>query len=58
VIAGALLAMVAYAIFLRTYPRERIPEMDRRLAPAFALVTIGSVCVVVAGMWIVYLALD
>ena len=33
VIAGALAAFVAYALFLRTYPREAVSEGDRRLAP-------------------------
>src|SRR5258708_1576110 len=30
VIAGALLAYVAYVLFLRGYPREAVPESDRR----------------------------
>ena len=31
VIAGILLACLAYVVFLRNYPREKIPELDRRL---------------------------
>lgn len=37
VIAGVALAVVAYAVFLRTYAREQIPELDGRAAPALAL---------------------
>jgi hypothetical protein len=34
---------VAYVVFLRNYPREEVPELDRRLAPVLALVVIGIV---------------
>ncbi len=54
VIAGILLALVAYAVFLRKYPREATPELDRRLAPAFALVVIGIVAIAFAGYWVAY----
>jgi membrane-associated phospholipid phosphatase len=53
-IAGVFLAIVAYAVFLHNYPREKTPELDRRLAPAFALSTIGIVGLGVAGFWVVY----
>ncbi len=36
-IAGAVLAYVAYLLFLRGYPREATPEPERRLAPVLAL---------------------
>jgi membrane-associated phospholipid phosphatase len=36
VIAGGLLALVAYAIFVRGYPRDAIPERERRYAPWMA----------------------
>ncbi len=37
VIAGVLLALVAYGTFLARYPIERISEFDQRAAPALAL---------------------
>ena len=52
VIAGILLASAAYVVFLRSYPRDRIPELDRRLAPVFALCTIGIVSLGVCGFWV------
>jgi membrane-associated phospholipid phosphatase len=51
VIAGMLLAFMAYVVFLRGYPRETIPELDRRLAPFLALVTVGIVGLVFACFW-------
>ena len=55
VLAGALLAVIAYAVFLRGAPREQIPAFDREVAPALALcisalVTLGILC-----YWFVYL---
>jgi len=55
VIAGVLLAFMAYVVFLRGYPREPIPELDRRLAPFLALVTIGIVGFAFACFWGVHL---
>jgi membrane-associated phospholipid phosphatase len=55
VIAGAFLACMAYVVFLRKFPREAIPELDRRLAPFLALVAIGMVGLVFAGFWVVHL---
>ena len=55
VIAGILLAFVAYAIFLRKYPRERIAELDQRLAPVLALGTLGLVGLGYACFWVVNL---
>jgi membrane-associated phospholipid phosphatase len=54
VIAGMFLASVAYALFLQSYPREAIPELDRRLAPVFALGIIGSLGLLVACFWVAY----
>lgn len=54
VIAGVLLAGVAYVVFLRGYQRERIPELERRLAPVFALCVIGIVAVGISLFWIAY----
>ena len=44
-LSGMLLAFVAYAVFLRGARREDVPELDRRVAPALALVVIGIVAV-------------
>jgi membrane-associated phospholipid phosphatase len=54
VIAGILLASVAYAIFLRGYPRDAVPELDRRLAPVFAMCMIAIALIALAGFWIAY----
>ncbi len=54
VIAGVFLAFVAYAIFLRSDPREQIPAFDRRVAPALALCIIGIVVVGLAACWFAY----
>ena len=54
VIAGIFLACAAYAVFLRSDPREEIPELDRRLAPVLALGTLGILALGVACLWVVY----
>lgn len=54
VIAGILLAAVAYLVFLRNDAGDRVPELDRRLAPLFALGTVGIVGLGVAGFWVAY----
>jgi membrane-associated phospholipid phosphatase len=56
VLAGALLAFVAYALFLARYPKERTPALDRRAAPWLALVVSGIVAVVFLGAWTAYLS--
>jgi membrane-associated phospholipid phosphatase len=53
-IAGIVLALAAYAIFLRGYPRAKVPELDRRLAPVLALCVGGMVSVGVGCMWLAY----
>lgn len=55
VIAGILLALVAYAVFLRSYSRAHIPTLDRRLAPALALCVTALVGLGVACSWVAYL---
>jgi membrane-associated phospholipid phosphatase len=55
VIAGVFLAVVAYVIFLRSYPRERVSELDRIVAPALALLVTGFVFLGVTGFWLAYL---
>ena len=54
VIAGIFLAYVAYVVFLRSYRRESIPELDRRLAPVLALCLIGLHGLLVACFWVAY----
>ncbi len=54
VVAGILLASVAYLVFLRGFPREEVPELDRRVAPVFAVGTMGIVVTALAGLWVVY----
>lgn len=54
VISGTALAYVAYVIFLRSYPREDVPELERRLAPVLALCAVGLYALAVIGLWFVY----
>lgn len=54
VIAGAFLAYCAYVVFLRSHPREAIPELERRLAPILASGAFGTYGVIVAGLWLLY----
>jgi membrane-associated phospholipid phosphatase len=54
VIAGVALGCIAYLVFLRSYPSEEIPELDKRLAPALASVFIFVHALVVFGFWIAY----
>ena len=55
VVAGGLLAFLAYTIFLRRYSSDRIPEVDRRVAPALALCVSAVVAAGLAGFWLAYL---
>jgi membrane-associated phospholipid phosphatase len=54
VIAGVLAAYVAYALFLRQFPREAVTDTDRRRAPFRALVAVGLYATAVACFWVVY----
>lgn len=54
VIAGALAAFVAYLLFLRGYPPEAVPEVDRRAAPGRALAAVGLCGFMVAAFWMAY----
>jgi membrane-associated phospholipid phosphatase len=54
VIAGILLAFAAYVIILRGYPRQNIPELDRRLAPVLALGVLAVIALGVVGFWMAY----
>lgn len=53
-IGGILLAVMAHAVWLRGYARANIPEVDRRVAPALALVASGIVGLGFACFWVVY----
>jgi len=54
VLAGVLLALAAYAVFLRTYSRASVPDPHRHLAPALALCLSGIVGLGVACFWVAY----
>lgn len=54
VIAGAFLASVAYGIFLARYPGDRVPEFDRRVAPALALCLGAAVAAGLGASWLAY----
>lgn len=54
VIAGTVLALAAYVVFLRPYSCANIPESDRRLAPALALCVAAVVVLGLGGSWVVY----
>ncbi|HET7292719.1 MAG TPA: phosphatase PAP2 family protein [Vicinamibacteria bacterium] len=54
VVAGILLALIANVVFLRSYPRARIPVLDRRVAPVFALGTLGLVGLGMLIFWMAY----
>jgi membrane-associated phospholipid phosphatase len=54
VVAGILLACVAYAVFLRRNPRADVPKLDRRLAPVLAWGLLGVLGLAVAALWVGY----
>ena len=54
VVAGVVLACVAYWIFLRSYRREAIPARDRHIAPALALGTLALSAIAIVGYWVAY----
>jgi len=54
VIAGMLLAVAAYVIFLRGHSRASIPEPDRRVAPFLALVVAGFIGFGFACYWVAF----
>jgi membrane-associated phospholipid phosphatase len=53
-VAGILLALAAYVVFLRGYSRVYVPALERRLAPALALCVAGIVGLGVGCFWVVY----
>jgi len=54
VVAGALLAYVAYLVFLRSHARNAISAADRRLAALRVLAAVEVFGVVVVVFWIAY----
>ncbi len=54
VVAGAALALIAYAIFLRGSPRGLVTESDRRVARRGALQVVGIYGAIVVFFWVVY----
>ena len=54
VVTGIMLAGLAYAIFVRSYPREAIPERERRYAPAMAGLAAAVYGVILLCFWILY----
>ena len=54
VVGGILLAVAAYVIILRGFPRQAVPELHRRLAPVLALGVLAVVGLGVFGFWLAY----
>jgi membrane-associated phospholipid phosphatase len=54
VIAGVLLAFLAFAVFLRGFSRAHVPDLDRRLAPVLAACVSGLIGLGVACYWVAY----
>lgn len=54
VIAGVFLAGVAYAAFLRGYPADQAPHLDRRAAPILAWGLIGLLTLATGCVWVVH----
>lgn len=52
--AGILLALTAWGLFLRGYPRAGIPAPERRVAPGLALCAAGIAALGLAIMWVAY----
>jgi membrane-associated phospholipid phosphatase len=55
VLAGVVLAFIAYVTFLARHSRDGIPEFDRRVAPALAFCIMGIAMLAVISCWIAYL---
>jgi membrane-associated phospholipid phosphatase len=54
VIAGILLAAIAYVVFLRSDPVHEVPELDRRVAPLLGVVIIAIIAVGFGCYWVAY----
>lgn len=51
VVGGVFLAGLAWFAFLRGYASDAVPERERRLAPALALIAVGIYGLFVTGLW-------
>lgn len=54
VIVGMLLALGAYAVFIKQYPRERISHNERQIAAFMAIAVLVVIVIAVAGFWAAY----
>jgi membrane-associated phospholipid phosphatase len=54
VAAGVALACIAYAVFLRSYRRERVAAWNRHIAPVLALSTLTMSAIAIVGYWLAY----
>lgn len=54
VVAGVLMAVVAFMIFLRPQTLAPVPATDRQVAPAFAWGILGCAGLALGGYWIAY----
>ena len=54
VIAGALMAVLAFWIFIQSQPRVQVPELDRQVAPTFAWGILACAGLGVAGYWMAF----
>ncbi len=54
VVAGVFLAGLVYFVFLRSYPRAAVPEMDERVVPVVVLGFVGIHTLAILGFWAAY----
>lgn len=54
VVTGVLLAGFAYFVVVRDFPREAVPERERRLAPTLALCAFGVYGLLLGILWLAY----
>jgi membrane-associated phospholipid phosphatase len=54
VVAGVLMAALAYFLFLRSYARDRVDDSDRRMAPRRAAAAVSMYALMLLCFWILY----